>query len=41
MVRKFSAELLGTASLVFFAVGVATLPFGFKGAAERRGTSLH
>ena len=30
MVRKFSAELLGTALLVFFAVGVATLTFGFK-----------
>src|ERR1700685_1440308 len=30
MVRKFCAELLGTAILVFFAVGVATLTFGFK-----------
>src|SRR5579863_9007834 len=30
MVRKFAAELLGTAVLVFFAVGVATLTFGFK-----------
>ncbi|HLN16259.1 MAG TPA: aquaporin [Acidimicrobiales bacterium] len=30
MVRKFSAELVGTALLVFFAVGVATLSFGFK-----------
>ncbi|HXC18566.1 MAG TPA: aquaporin [Acidimicrobiales bacterium] len=30
MVRKFAAELLGTALLVFFAVGVATLTFGFK-----------
>jgi len=30
MVRKFAAEFLGTASLVFFAVGVATLTFGFK-----------
>ena len=30
MARKFWAELLGTAVLVFFAVGVATLSFGFK-----------
>jgi aquaporin Z len=30
MIRKFAAELLGTAILVFFAVGVATLMFGFK-----------
>jgi aquaporin Z len=30
MVRKFFAELLGTFILVFFAVGVATLMFGFK-----------
>ena len=30
MVRKFAAELLGTAVLVYFAVGVATLMFGFK-----------
>ena len=30
MARKFAAELLGTALLVFFAVGVATLTFGFK-----------
>ena len=30
MARKFFAELLGTAVLVFFAVGVATLAFGFK-----------
>ncbi|HEY5438541.1 MAG TPA: aquaporin [Acidimicrobiales bacterium] len=29
MTRKFAAELLGTAVLVFFAVGVATLSFGF------------
>ena len=29
MARKFFAELLGTAILVFFAVGVATLSFGF------------
>jgi aquaporin Z len=29
MVRKLSAELLGTALLVYFAVGVATLSFGF------------
>jgi aquaporin Z len=28
--RKFFAELLGTFTLVFFAVGVATLMFGFK-----------
>ena len=30
MVKRFAAELLGTAFLVFFAVGVATLSFGFK-----------
>lgn len=30
MGRKFLAELFGTAILVFFAVGVATLMFGFK-----------
>src|ERR1700735_405858 len=30
MVRKSVAELLGTALLVYFAVGVATLSFGFK-----------
>ncbi len=29
MTRKLGAELLGTALLVFFAVGVATLMFGF------------
>lgn len=29
MARKIAAELLGTALLVFFAVGVATLSFGF------------
>lgn len=29
MARKFAAELIGTAVLVFFAVGVATLMFGF------------
>jgi aquaporin Z len=29
-VRKLVAELLGTACLVFFAVGVATLSFGFE-----------
>jgi aquaporin Z len=29
MVRKMAAELLGTALLVYFAVGVATLSFGF------------
>ena len=28
--RKLAAELLGTAILVFFAVGTATLAFGFK-----------
>ncbi len=28
--RKFAAELLGTALLVFFGVGAATLMFGFK-----------
>jgi len=28
--RKFAAEFLGTAVLVFFAVGTATLTFGFK-----------
>jgi len=30
MVRKMAAELLGTALLVYFAVGVATLSFGFN-----------
>jgi aquaporin Z len=30
MVRKFAVEFLGTAMLVFLAVGVATLMFGFK-----------
>jgi aquaporin Z len=30
MVRKLAAELLGTGLLVYFAVGVATLSFGFK-----------
>ncbi len=30
MIRKLAAEFLGTALLVFFAVGVATLMFGFK-----------
>jgi aquaporin Z len=30
MVRKLAAELVGTFLLVFFAVGVATLMFGFK-----------
>src|SRR5580700_7636714 len=29
MTRKLAAELLGTAVLVYFAVGVATLSFGF------------
>ena len=29
MIRKLAAEFLGTAILVFFAVGVATLMFGF------------
>src|ERR1700752_2704713 len=30
MGRKLAAEFLGTAILVFFAVGVATLMFGFR-----------
>lgn len=30
LIRKVAAELLGTALLVFFAVGTATLAFGFK-----------
>ena len=30
LIRKLAAELLGTAVLVFFAVGTATLAFGFK-----------
>lgn len=30
MIRKLAAEFFGTAILVFFAVGVATLMFGFK-----------
>src|SRR5262249_61985802 len=30
MVRKLGVEFLGTAILVFFAVGVATLMFGFR-----------
>jgi aquaporin Z len=30
MARKLAAELIGTALLVYFAVGVATLSFGFK-----------
>jgi aquaporin Z len=30
MIRKFAAEFMGTAILVFFAVGVATVMFGFK-----------
>jgi aquaporin Z len=30
MMRRAAAELLGTALLVFFGVGVATLMFGFK-----------
>lgn len=29
-IKKLVAELLGTAALVFFAVGIATLAFGFK-----------
>ena len=29
MVRRIAAELLGTGLLVYFAVGVATLSFGF------------
>ena len=32
MIRKFAAELLGTAFLVYFAVGAATLSFGFGAA---------
>ncbi len=30
MIRKLAVEVLGTAILVFFAVGVATLMFGFR-----------
>lgn len=30
LIRKLAAELLGTALLVFFAVGAATLAFGFQ-----------
>jgi len=30
VVRKLVAEFLGTALLVIFAVGVATLSFGYK-----------
>ena len=30
LIRKLAAEFLGTAVLVFFAVGTATLAFGFK-----------
>lgn len=30
LIRKLAAELLGTALLVFFAVGTATLAFGFQ-----------
>lgn len=30
MVRKYAAELVGTLLLVYFAVGVATLSFGFE-----------
>src|SRR6516164_282700 len=33
-IRKFVAELLGTALLVIFAVGTATLSFGFKFAGQ-------
>ena len=29
-IRKLSAEAVGTAMLVFFGVGVATLSFGFR-----------
>jgi len=29
MIRKYIAELIGTALLVYFGVGVATLSFGF------------
>ncbi|MCZ9342632.1 aquaporin, partial [Streptomyces sp. TRM76130] len=34
MARKLAAELLGTALLVYFAVGVAALSFGFGTAGE-------
>ncbi|BBC34903.1 hypothetical protein SGFS_061970 [Streptomyces graminofaciens] len=34
MVRKLAAELLGTGMLVYFAVGVATLSFGFGTAGD-------
>jgi aquaporin Z len=30
LIRKLAAELLGTAVLVFIAVGTATLAFGFQ-----------
>jgi glycerol uptake facilitator-like aquaporin len=30
MIRKFAVEFLGTAILVFLAVGTATVMFGFK-----------
>jgi aquaporin Z len=30
LIRKLAAELLGTALLVFLAVGTATLAFGFQ-----------
>jgi aquaporin Z len=36
MMRKLAAEFLGTAILVFFAAGVATLMFGFKLAGASR-----
>jgi aquaporin Z len=40
MVRKFFAELVGTAALVFFAVGVATLMFGFRFAGLSTGAGV-
>jgi len=42
MVRRLIAELVGTFFLVFFAVGVATLMFGFRfdGGSVAAGTAL-
>ena len=40
MIRKFAVEFLGTAILVFLAVGVATLMFGFKFADAIRHAAL-
>lgn len=41
-IRKVSAEFLGTAILVFFAVGIATLSFGFRlfGASQAAGVVM-